>query len=97
MDAEFAWYVILHVRDYVKSDAARTPPLPKVTDMNPITDVEILEAARSAYQDRYYGSDYVLWCEACGDDASSHLMESGCVCRRCAQDMLAHGAMHNED
>ena len=87
--------MILHVRDYVKSNAARLLPLPKVTDMT-ITDVEILEAARSAYQDRYYGSDYVLWCEACGDDASSHLMESGCVCRRCAQDLLAFGALHND-
>jgi hypothetical protein len=64
--------------------------------MNPITDVEILEAARSAYQDRYYGSDYVLWCEVCGDDASSHLMESGRVCRRCAQELLAFGALHND-
>ena len=64
--------------------------------MRPITDVEILESARAAYQDRYDGSDYVLWCEQCGDDASTHLMESGLVCRRCASDALAYGAMHND-
>lgn len=64
--------------------------------MNPITDVEILEAARALYQDRYYGSDYVLWCEQCGDDASTHSMESGLVCRKCAQELLAFGVMHND-
>ena len=64
--------------------------------MRPITDEEILENARDLYQDRYYGSDYVLWCEQCRDDASTHIMESGLVCRRCARELLAHGALHND-